>query len=239
MARSGDPFDPGLGGTHPGQYKLGVVLLALWRWVLLRLVRIPAVGGLALVLLGGIPLMQSLRPLPTPRGAVDLALSWAYPAALVGIALALALLSQASDFLVRLERGTRSGAEWGGLALAAALLQLPTLGGALLSGAGPADLGTSPLAILLTSLRLASLALVLLALPLTTVARVSLFLGVAWIVPALASGNPFLARLLGWLDARPDLAVATPAGLAPLAPALALVLAARLLRAPPLGGTSG
>ena len=215
-----------------------MVALALWRWVLVRGMRTPALVGLFLALLGGIPLIQSLQPLPRPGGAVDLALSWSFPAALVGVSAALGELSRARDFLVRLERDTRLGLELGALALAGTILQLPTLGGALLSGAGAADLGLSPLAILHCSLRLASLALVLLALPLTTVSRVGLFLAAAWMLPALASGLPPLQRATAWLDARPAHFHAAPADLVSLVPALALVLAARLLRTSPLRGTS-
>lgn len=220
------------------RYNPGVVALALWRWVLVRGMRSPALAGLFLALLLGLPLLQSLQPLPRPGGAVDLARSWAFPAALVGLSGALGWLSRARDFLVRLERDTRLGLEFGVLALAGTAMQLSTLGGALLSGAGPADLGTSPLAILHSSLRLASLALVLLALPLSTVSRVALFLATAWMLPALAGGLPSLERATGWLDARPARFQAAPADLVSLVPALALVLAARLLRTSPLRGTS-
>ena len=59
----------------------------LWRWVILRLLREPAVGVLWLLLLLWMPLVLGLRPLATPDDAVALTRAWCYPAGLIGVLL--------------------------------------------------------------------------------------------------------------------------------------------------------
>src|SRR5262245_55391871 len=127
-----------------------MAVAALWRWVLLHLLRNPLVGFLSLLLIVGLPLLQALRPFPSEGPP----LAWAFPAGLLGLSLGLSCLSHGEAFLVRLDPRTRWGGELGGLAAATLYLQLPILTGALLSGVRASDLGRSLPAILTSDLHL-------------------------------------------------------------------------------------
>jgi hypothetical protein len=207
---------------------------ALVRWILLRLVRSPTVGFLGLSMLLGLPILFGLRPLPTPGTGLDLALAWAFPAALVGVGVALWTLSEGAAFLQRLDPVTRGLGEWGALTSASLYLQLPILASALLSGASPADLGRALPAILTTDLFLASVALLTLLPDLAPAVRTSLFLGAVWILPALATTDGSLAPYVSALDVRSSLRAETLAASVRLLPAaVALALASHLLRTAP------
>lgn len=204
------------------------------RWVLLRLVRSPPLALFGLALLGGIPLLWSLTPVPTPRTGLDLALAWAFPSALLGIGLALDTLSRGSEFLQRLDPLRRSLGEWAALSAAGAYLQLPILAGALLSGARASDLGRALPAILTTDVLLGSVAFLSLLPASPTAIHTGLFLAAAWALPALGSADATLAPFVAWLDVRPVLRAETLAETLPaLAAAVGLALSAHLLRSAP------
>lgn len=235
MAVAGGKFpEDSLGPPRVPRYKPLVPSIALVRWVLLRLFRSPAMALSGLALLGGIPLLRSLTPVPTPRTGLDLALAWAFPAALLGIGLALDTLSKGAEFLQRLDPLSRSLGEWTALSAAGAYLQLPSLAGALLSGASPSDLGQALPAILTTDVLLGSVAFLSLLPASPTPLPTGLFLASTWVLPALAGADATLARFTAWLDVRPVLRAETWAEILPtLAAALGLALGAHLLRTAP------
>jgi hypothetical protein len=211
-----------------------VAVLSIWRWVLLRLLRSPAVGVLCLLLLGSIVLLGKLQTLPSPAWAIEATLVWCHPAALLGVSLGLVSLSNGAPFLARVDPWTRFRGELGALLLAAVYLQLPILGGAWLEGVAPAELGRSLPAILTADLQLASAAVLLLIPELSSALRASLFLAAVVLVPALCASRPLLAPLAALLDAgavlrRPDRAALLPA----LAAGVSLALAGYLLRTGP------
>lgn len=229
----------GLGAVPGSGYKRAPMsAIALWRWVLLGLCKSPGLGVLWLLLLAGQPLLNSLTPLPSSRGVLEVALDWCFPAGLVGTGLGLATLSRGAPFLARIDARTRFLGELGALGCAAAYLQLPILLGALAAGAAPGDLGRAALAILTTDLHLAAISLLLLLPTLSSPLRLSLFLGAAWLVPALCSADS-LARGSAWLDAAAPLRAASGAVPRTLAPAVALALAAFLLRTRPTRSPAG
>ena len=213
--------------------------LAVGRWVLLGLVANAGVAVLWVLLLLGQPLLRSLAPLPTSRGALEVALGWCLPAGLVGTGLGLAALSRGTPFLARIDPRTRFLGELAALAGAALYLQLPILIGALAAGATLADLGGAGLGILTSDLHLAGISLLLLIPPLSSPLRLSLFLTAAWLVPALCKADDSLARVTVWLDAAAALRAAPELAPGALAAAAALALAAFLLRTRPTRSPAG
>ena len=205
--------------------------LAVGRWVMLGLMGNAGLGVLWVLLFLGQPLLQSLAPLPTSRGALEVALGWCLPAGLFGTGLALATLSRGSSFLARVDPRTRFLGELGALLAAALYLQLPILLGALAAGATVSDLGRAALAILSADLHLAGISLLLLIPPLSSPLRISLFLAAAWLVPALCMADAALARATTWLDAAAALRAGPASG--SLAAAAGLALCAFLLRTRP------
>jgi hypothetical protein len=213
---------------------------ALIRWIVLRLLRSPGLALLGVAFLLGVPLLCQLTPLPSRRTGLDLALAWAFPAGLVGISLALATLARGSEFLQRLDPWTRTLGEWGALAAGAIYMQLPILGGALLSQAPLVDLGRTLPAILTADLLLGSVALLTLIPALPIALRTGLFLAAVWALPALVTGNGTLAPFLAWLDARATLRATDGIdALRALSAAAAFTLATLLLRTAPARATSG
>jgi len=206
--------------------------MALWRWVLLGLIRSPLLGGLWIVLLIWVPLVVELQALPSSQSALDVAVLCFFPAALVATAASQEHLSRSSEFLARLPPGMRFAGEAGALALAALYLQLPILLGALGAGASALDIGSALPDILTADLRLAGTSLVLLSLPLSSRARFASLLLATWILPALSAYAPRILRVLvtpidAGLSLRAD---GHPAVVPALAAALALWSAAYLLR---------
>lgn len=194
----------------------------------------PALGVVCLLLLLGVVLVARLQPFLSASGPTDVVLTWGRPAAWVGVSLALATLSNAEPFLVRLDPRTRFWGELGALLIAAAYLQLPIFAAALLAGAAPADLGRSLPAILSSDLQLASLAHLFLIPALSTAPRTCLFLAAVAIVPALLALDARLAPLAALLEADPmTRAPSTAAWSSTLAVGAALALAGYLLRTGP------
>lgn len=216
-----------------------MIAVAVWRWVLAGLFGSPAVWILSLLLCLGLPLLHSLRPLPTSVSAWDQAMPWVLPAGLLGMTLALVTFSRGIALLERLDPMTRLEGEFGGLLLAGLCLQLPILSGALLSGATLTDVGAGLPAILTFTLHLASIALLLLTPALPTTLRASLFLSLVWLVPALCSAGPRFARLATWIDVRSPLRSAASVGLPSLLSALALLMTVYLVRSAPARETPG
>jgi hypothetical protein len=202
-------------------------VIAIARWVHLAMLKSAPTWALLLAFLAGPLLMLGLNPHAAwaPEGVV----SWAVPAALTGVILALVPLSRGSEFLARIAPRTRWAGELLALASAATLLQLPILVAVCSAGHAHADVTLALPAILLLDLRLAAAALLLLVPPLSTTLRVALFLAVVWVVPALAARLPALARSTAWLDAGAGLGTVTALPAA-LASAAALLLAGYLLR---------
>jgi len=188
----------------------------------------------------GLPLIRATRPITTSASAWEQALPWIYPASLLGTASVLATLSRGRGLLDRVDPWNRFAGELGALALGASIMQLPILGGALLSGAAPSAVGAGLVAILTTALHLSSVALLLLIPPLSSLLRTSLFLAAVWLVPALCASDPVLSRLGAWLDVRSPLrSEALPDLLPSLASALALLTCAYLLRSAPAREVTG
>lgn len=213
--------------------------MALWRWVLLGLLGHPLVALVWLLLLVGQPFFSGLAPIPSPRGALDVALAWTFPTGLLGTALGLVSLSRGAPFLNRLDPRTRFRGELGALLAAGFYLQLSMISGALLAGASPLDLGRALPAIFTADLHLASIAILLLLPELPTAMRVSLLLAAAWLVPALFSARESLARVSVLVDASAALRAGPHEAPAALAPAVALTMAAYLLRTGPSRSASG
>jgi len=204
----------------------------LWRWVIARLLREPAVGVLWLSFLLWMPLVLGLRPLATPEEAVALTRAWCYPAGLIGVLLAQVALSRSEAFLERLDPRTRWEGELGGLVGSALYLQLPMVAGALASGATPLDLARGLPDILTSDLRLAALALLVLVLASTTTLRALAFLGLCWLLPAFLADGALAGRAIAHvLDAGAALRAPTAAAwTSSLLVASALLIAGRLLR---------
>src|SRR5262245_32288494 len=95
---------------------------ALWRWVLLCLAQRPAVVVCWLLLTVWVPLLMRLHPISSSQDALGMALSWCYPAGLVGALLGLVTLSGGEAFLKRLDSRTRWVGEAGALLGATILL---------------------------------------------------------------------------------------------------------------------
>jgi len=212
---------------------------ALWRWVWLSLLSQPLLGLLWLLLLAAQPFLRGLAPMPSSRSALEVALDWTFPAGLLGTTLSLAILSRGGAFLSRLDSGTRFRGELGALLGATLYLQLPILLGARLAGAAPGELARALPAILTTDLHLAGIAILLLVPSLSTALRASLLLSAAWFLPALGSADEPLGRVTGMLDAAAPLRTGAQAVPITLASALALILAAHLLRTGPARSASG
>jgi hypothetical protein len=223
------PRGAGVGFGPRARYKRSVPAVALWRWVLLRLVSQPLVGAFWLLLLMGPAALRQLAPVPSSRSSLELALAWVFPAGLVGATLGLVTLSSGAQFLARLDPRTRFQGELGGLWLSIAYLHLPILSGALAAGASAGDLARALPAILTADLHLAGISLVLQLPPLSTALRATLLLSAVWLVPALCAGDPTLARAAALLDAGAALREEAPA-LPSAAAALVPILAAYLLR---------
>jgi hypothetical protein len=188
----------------------------------------------------GLPLIRATRPFTTRTSAWEQALPWIYPASLLGAISVLVTLSRGRALLDRVDPWNRIAGELGSLWLGVILLQLPILGGALLSGAAPSAVGAGLVAILTTALHLASVGLLLLIPPISSLLRTSLFLAAVWLVPSLCASDPALARLGVWLDVRSPLRSQALPGLLPsLASALALLTCASLLRSAPARKVSG
>jgi hypothetical protein len=215
-----------------GEYNAPVAVVALWRWVLRGLLSNPVLGVVWLLFLG-LPLLQGLAFLPSSRGARELAFGWSFPAALVGTGSGLAILSRGAPFLARLAPTTRFPAELGALVLAALYLQLPVLMGVFLGTSALHKPGFALAAILTADCHLAGIALFLLLPTLSTPVRVSFFLALAWLVPALCSAGGVLRRAGVWVDAAAALRGAPDGFRSACAAATALVLAAYLLRTRP------
>lgn len=213
--------------------------VALWRWVWLGLLSRPVLGLLWLLLLAAQPLLRGLAPVPSSRSALEVALDWTFPAGLLGATLALAILSRGAAFLARLDAGTRFRGELGAVLGAFIVLQVPILLGAALAGASPGELALALPAILTSALHLAGLATLLLVPPLSTALRVALLLTAAWFLPALGSADEPLARVSLLFDAAAAQRAGAQPLTVPLAPALALALAAYLLRTGPTRSASG
>jgi len=217
-----------------------MVVLAVWRWVLGRVLASPLALGVMLALGLGVPLLRDLRPFTSGARVWDQARPWALPAGLLGACLALVTLSEARPFLERLDPRTRLVGEGGAVGLGALLLQLPIWGAVLWVGAPLSDLGAGLAAILTLDAHLAGIALLTLLPPLPNALRASLFLTVVWLVPALTAAEPTLAHLSAWIDVRAPLRAAAPDQLLPgLASACALALTAALLRTVPTRETPG
>lgn len=212
---------------------------ALWRWVLLGLISHPFLGLLWLLLLAAQPFVRGLAPMPSSRSALEVALDWTFPAGLLGATLALVVLSRGGAFLSRIDSRTRFRGELGALLAATLYLQLPSLLGALLAGAAPGELVRVLPAILTSDLHLAGIALVLLVPALSTALRASLLLSAAWFLPALGSADEPLARVTMLFDAAAALRAGTKVLPILLAPAVALTLAAYLLRTGPTRSAPG
>lgn len=212
---------------------------ALWRWVWLGLLSQPFLGLLWLLLLAAQPLLRGLAPMPSSRSALEVALDWTFPAGLLGATLSLAILSRGEAFLNRLDAGTRFRGELGAVLGASLYLQLPILLGAALAGAAAGELALALPAILTSALHLAALATLLLVPALSTALRVSLLLTAAWFLPALGSADEPLARVSLLFDAAAAQRTGAQAVPVTLAPALALALAAYLLRTGPTRSASG
>jgi hypothetical protein len=211
-----------------GEYNATVAVVALWRWILRGLLSNPILGVVWLLFLG-LPLLQGMASLPS-RGAQELAFGWSFPAALVGTGSGLAILSRGAPFLARLAPTTRFPAELGALVLAALYLQLPVLIGVFLGTSALHEPGFALAAILTADCHLAGIALFLLLPTLSTPVRVSFFLALAWLVPALCSAGDVLRRASVWVDAAASLRGAPDGLRSACAAATALVLAAYLLR---------
>jgi hypothetical protein len=211
-----------------------VAALSIARWVLLGLLRNPAIACLWLLLLGAVPLATSIQPLPSAQGTLEICMAWVFPAGLLGALLGLLLLARGRAFLVRLDAKTRWSGELGALLGAAISMQLPIVGGALLTGLTPADLAPSTPAILSADLHLAAIALLLLQPALDHTAKACAFLACAWLLPALCAADDQLARVAALLDASSALRIGEHASmLPPFATGLCLVAAAYLLRVAP------
>jgi len=200
---------------------------SIWRWVVLRAAFLPGSWALGLGLVALAPLLQGLAPLTSHADpTAGLVLPWLSLAGWAGAALGLAVLSGGSAFLQRVPGHPRCAGELGGLYLAALLMQLPIMVGALLAGAQSIDLLAVLPGILALDLHLAAVALLSLFVPLPGALRVLLFTSVIWFVPALLPQAAAPSRMLA--------SIANPAdsrcALATLAPTLALCLAAHLLR---------
>lgn len=207
---------------------------ALTSWILLRLLRSPAIWLVCLALFGGVLLVCGLRSVPTAGALPTSILAWAFPAALIGVSFALATLSEGASFLARVDPTARFFGGLGALVGAALYLQCPILAAALLSGLAPADVGRSSAAILSSDLELASVALLLLHPPLSTALRTSAFLVVVTLLPALAAGDGLLARPAAFLDAGAPLRLASASAVSSaLAAGSSLALLAYLLRTRP------
>lgn len=204
---------------------------AIWRWVVLHLVRQPLVLVLWALALVSMPLVQRLQPLSGIDALeVESVLAWCFPAGLIGVLLGLATLSGHDEFLQRLGPSVRSVGDLGATLAPAVLLQLPISAGALAGGTPAYEFVSRVPAILCADLRLAGLALLMLVPGISTAARVLGFLALAWLGPALVSGGSAgaLARLL---DASAALHCSTgTACVAAALPGVAFVLAAHLLR---------
>lgn len=207
--------------------------IALWRWVLLGLLAHPLVALTWLLLLAGQPFLRGLAPMPSPRGALEVAIDWTFPAGLLGTVMGLAILSRGAPFLNRLDPWTRFRGELGALLTAGLYLQFPALLGALASGAAPRDLGRVLPAIFTADLHLAGIAILLLLPELSTALRASLLLAAAWLVPALCAADEALARVSVLFDAGAVLRAGAHGVPSALAPAVALTFAAYLLRTSP------
>jgi hypothetical protein len=212
--------------------------VAIWRWVLLGLLSNPVLGFVWL-LLAGLPFLHGQAFLPSSRGALALALEWSFPAGLIGVSASLVTLSHGGSFLARFAPTTRFLGELGALVLSALYLQLPVLAGIFLGEHALHDLGPALPAILTADLHLAGIALLLLLPSLSAPLRVSLFLALAWLVPALCSADQVLAHASVWLDAAAALRRGAGDLLAASAPATALVLTAYLLRTRPTPAPAG
>ncbi len=206
-------------------------MTALWRWVLLKLVRSPPAWALWGSFLGCALLAMSLGPLPSASAPLVAALAWVYPVGLCGVCMGLVVLSDAGPFLARLDPGTRFLGELGGLLGASTYLQLSILAATLLSGAAPADLGPACAAILTLDLQLASVALLFLLPALSTALRTSLFLAAVVVVPALCARDARLAPLAAFFDAGAALRLPLRDGSIPaLTAGASMALAGYLLR---------
>jgi hypothetical protein len=208
-----------------------MALIPLWRWVALRLLRGPVLVMTSLALVGVIPLLQGLRPLASPGGAVQMVAAWIFPVGCIGAAAGLKVLVSGRTFLARLDSSVRPIGELGGLLLGILFLQLPILLGALLSAAAPADLGSLLPAILTSDLHLSAVALLILALVPTADFGVSLLLAAVWLVPALCGSGAFLGRAAALFDAGASLRESNGAlSTSSLVGASALLLAGYLFR---------
>jgi hypothetical protein len=219
---------------------------ALLRWVLARVLRSPvgAVAGASLLALPA--LLGRLTPFglfAAHDPASRVALAWCFPVGLVGAGAALAVLSRGEAFLSQLAPAPRFRGELLALAALPLLGQLLLALGALLARS-PAPLAWQPahlIAVPAMDLALAALALLALRLAperLGTAVRTGLFLGLAWIVPALAADGSRTSDGLRALDASRllrDLGEGSDPGrlAAALATVLGLVLLPLLLPHPP------
>ena len=212
--------------------------IAIWRWVLLSLLRNPALGVIWL-LLAALPSLQTLAFLSSSWGVLDVCREWSFAAGLVGASSGLVALSRGRPFLARFDAQTRFGGELGAILVASFYLQIPILVGVLVGGADLRDLGPAVPVILTSDLHLAGIALLLLVSSLSTPLCLSLFLAAAWLLPALCAGNAPLARASVWLDASAALRAGADGLPSALVPAATLVLAAQLLRTRPPPSPAG
>jgi hypothetical protein len=167
-------------------------VLALWRMSLLRLLRLPWAWGLLGMFLLAPPFLLQLRPLASDLDALEVLRAWAFPAGLIGTALALGGLEARAAFLQRVELRDRLVGELGSCLLSGLLLQLPTILGVLSVCSPPRlDLGRALADILSIDLHCAGLALLSLTLPMPASARPLSLCVLAWVLPALLpSGTP-------------------------------------------------
>ncbi len=217
--------------------------VVLGRWVLLRGAGLPATWLVWLGFAGLIPLLSRLTPfragLLETEAAARLAREWALPAAELGAAFGLIALSRVGPLLLQLPNGVRWIGEASGVLAPVLALQAALLAGALLAGSPPAELIPLAAPVLALDLHVAALALLVLAAPLASSARLLVFFGIVWLLPALAAdGGRALELVHSWSDASHHLRDMQPFGpplgaaWASFGPPAGLLLASWLLRVP-------
>jgi len=208
------------------------------KWVFLRGVRQPAIGLLAVLLIGLVPLQARLSPLADigVDPAWALADAWTLPVGLVGMALALALLGRSGAFLELLPWGSRWLGEALALLVGALGLQIPLwIGAACISAAGPVHQGPGAASMywLLADLQAAGIGLLLLRGKGRPGMRVAWFGGILWLLPAMLPADRLANGLAVIADLGPGVTSPTPeVWISRGAITVALVLASALLAAP-------
>ena len=223
-------------GVEPAPLPMAIAVL--WRAVLLRIFRMPAIWLLAAALLGLVPVLARFSPLLAGTGE-DLGArrvaEWAFPVALTATLLGQWALLEMQGLTLRLPTRSRIAAHLGGFLALIWALQLPLSMGALATDPARAPFSLAG-RMILVDLHLAALATLLAAVPCGGAARGALFLGIAWLLPAfLAEGGTVMRLVASWVDAgrflrQPEFDFHSPAAWAALGPPIGLFGASLLFR---------